>query len=150
MAHVQVQKDLTKIKSKVLFGLTKRQLICFGGGVLVGFPLFFLLKPMAGVSVASIVMIVAMLPFFLLGMYEKNSQPLEVILYDALQTFIIKPKQRPYQTDNFYEILARQDALEREVYNIVHKTNVHKGNRKKEKAVAKAHQSRKKADHRRH
>lgn len=29
MAYVNVPKDLTKIKSKVLFNLTKRQLICF-------------------------------------------------------------------------------------------------------------------------
>lgn len=29
MAYVNVPKDLNKIKSKVLFNLTKRQLICF-------------------------------------------------------------------------------------------------------------------------
>ena len=43
MAYVTVPKDLTKVKSKVLFGLTRRQLICFGAAVLVGVPLFFLL-----------------------------------------------------------------------------------------------------------
>ena len=31
MAYVTVPKDLTHVKSKVLFGLTKRQLVCFGG-----------------------------------------------------------------------------------------------------------------------
>ena len=36
MAYVTVPKDLTKVKSKVVFGLTKRQLICFGGALLVG------------------------------------------------------------------------------------------------------------------
>ena len=30
MAYVTVPKDLTHVKSKVLFGLTKRQLVCFG------------------------------------------------------------------------------------------------------------------------
>ena len=34
MAYVTVPKDLTHVKSKVLFGLTKRQLVCFGGGAL--------------------------------------------------------------------------------------------------------------------
>lgn len=29
MAYVTVPKDLSKIKAKVLFGLTKRQLVCF-------------------------------------------------------------------------------------------------------------------------
>ena len=32
MAYVNVPKDLTKVKTKVLFNLTKRQLICFGSG----------------------------------------------------------------------------------------------------------------------
>ena len=41
MAYVPVPKDLTKVKTKVMFNLTKRQLVCFGGGALVGVPLFF-------------------------------------------------------------------------------------------------------------
>ena len=43
MAYVPVPKDLTRVKTKVMFNLTKRQLICFGAGVLIGAPLFFLL-----------------------------------------------------------------------------------------------------------
>ena len=41
MAYVTVPKDLTKIKSKVMFNLTKRQLICFSAAVAIGLPLFF-------------------------------------------------------------------------------------------------------------
>lgn len=48
MAYVPVPKDLTKVKTKVAFNLTKRQLICFGGGALIGVPLFFLLGPNVG------------------------------------------------------------------------------------------------------
>ena len=44
LAYVTVPKDLSKIKNKVLFGLTKRQLVCFGSAALVGVPLFFLGK----------------------------------------------------------------------------------------------------------
>ena len=32
MAYVPVPKDLTKVKTKVAFNLTKRQLVCFGCG----------------------------------------------------------------------------------------------------------------------
>ena len=32
MAYVSVPKDLTKVKNKVAFNLTKRQLICIGIG----------------------------------------------------------------------------------------------------------------------
>ncbi|EKC76410.1 conserved hypothetical protein, membrane, partial [human gut metagenome] len=62
MAYVNVPKDLTKVKTKVLFNLTKRQLICFGSGALIGVPLFFLLKGSIGTSPAAMVMMVVMIP----------------------------------------------------------------------------------------
>lgn len=34
MPYVPVPKDLTEVKTKVAFNLTKRQLICFGGAAL--------------------------------------------------------------------------------------------------------------------
>lgn len=70
MAYVPVPKDLTKVKTKVAFNLTKRQLVCFGGGALLGVPLFFLLRGSAGNSTAALCMMFVMLPFFLLAMYE--------------------------------------------------------------------------------
>ena len=48
MAYVTVPKDLSKIKTKVAFNLTKRQIVCLGAALLVGLPLFFLLKGSAG------------------------------------------------------------------------------------------------------
>ncbi len=77
MAYVPVPKDLTKVKTKVMFNLTKRQLICFTGGALIGVPL--------------------------------------------LKVAVIRPKQRPYQTNNFYAVLKRQEMLDKEVYDIVHR-----------------------------
>ena len=62
MAYVPVPKDLSKIKTKVAFNLTKRQIICFAVALIVGLPLFFLLKDSAGTSAAAFVMIVVMLP----------------------------------------------------------------------------------------
>lgn len=128
MAYVPVPKDLTKVKTKVMFNLTKRQLICFGSGALIGVPLFFLLKGSAGVSTAAIVMVLAMLPCFLLAMYEKNGQPLEVILNNIIQTVFVRPKQRPYKTDNFYAVLERQANLDKEVQAIVRKEYKEKKN----------------------
>lgn len=119
MAYVTVPKDLTKIKSKVLFGLTKRQLVCFSPAVLIGVPLFFLLKSSAGNSAAAFCMILVMLPFFLLGMYERNGEPLEVIAKHFIRTKFLLPKERPYQTNNFYAALMRQNRLEKEVKTIV-------------------------------
>lgn len=109
------------MKSKLLFGLTKRQLICFGAAALIGEPLFFLLRGKVNSSTATVCMIVAMLPLFLLAMYEKNGQPLEVILRQIIQTVFIRPKERPYMTNNFYAALERQAQAEKEVRAIVRK-----------------------------
>ena len=119
MAYVTVPKDLTKIKTKVLFNLTKRQLVCFGCGALLGVPSFFFLKEPLGTSTATMVMILVMIPALLLAMYEKNGQPLEVILRNMIQVCFIRPKYRPYKTNNFYAVLERQYQLDKEVYHIV-------------------------------
>ncbi len=70
MAYVPVPKDLTKVKTKVMFNLTRRQLVCFTAGALVGVPLFILLREPAGNSMAAMCMMLVMMPFFLLAMYE--------------------------------------------------------------------------------
>ena len=120
MAYVPVPKDLTKIKTKVAFNLTKRQLVCFGGGALIGVPLFFLLKEPVGTSTATMCMVLVMLPCFLLAMYEKNGQPLEKIIGNMLKVSVIRSKERPYRTNNFYAALERQEKLDEEVYHIVY------------------------------
>lgn len=125
MAYVPVPKDLTKVKSKVLFNLTKRQLICFGSGALIGVPLFFLLRSSLGASSAAILMVLSMVPLFVMGLYEKNGRPLEKVLGDVIQTVFLRPKRRPYQTDNLYAVLMRQEQMEREVQKIVRQTKTH-------------------------
>lgn len=122
MAYVNVPKDLTKIKSKVLFNLTKRQLICFGLAAVMGVPLFFLLKGSIGTTAAALVMIFVMLPGFLLGVYEKNGQPLEVVARQMIESCFLRPKVRPYQTNNAYDALVRQYKMEQEVKAIVQKS----------------------------
>ena len=121
MPYVTVPKDVTKVKTKVLFNLTKRQLICFGGGLLIGVPLFFLTRGPLGNTTATMLMIFSMVPAFLLAMYEKNGQHLEVILRNMIRSVFLRPKKRLYKTNNFYAVIERQNNLDKEVYRIVHK-----------------------------
>lgn len=130
MAYVPVPKDLSKVKTKVVFNLTRRQLLCFAAALTVGLPLFFLLKGGAGTSLAAFAMILVMLPCFLFAMYERHGQPLETVLKNIIQTRFIRPKERPYQTNNFYAALERQRDLEKEVAAIV------RGKNKKRKGKA--------------
>ena len=143
MAYVTIPKDLTKVKSKVMFGLTKRQLICFGAAALIGVPLFFLLKTAISSSAATLCMIVVMLPFFLLAMYKRHGQPLEVIAGQIVQAMFIRPKERPYQTNNFYAALERQAQAEKEVKAIVEKAKARAAGTAGGKTHGKAHRRRK-------
>ena len=122
IAYVPVPKDLNAVKTKVMFNLTKRQLICFGSGIAVGLPIFFLCKSAMGNSAAAIIMILIMLPFMLLAMYEKHGQPLEEVIKNIIQVCFIRPKVRPFMTDNFYDILERQSKLDEEVQSIIYGT----------------------------
>ncbi len=96
-AYISVPRDFSKVKSKVAFNLTARQLICFGAAAVVGVPLFFVLRDTAGNSGATLGMMAVMLPMFFLAMYQKNGQPAEKILRYYLQARFVRPKVRPYE-----------------------------------------------------
>lgn len=121
MAYISVPRDLSKIKTKVLFNLTKRQLVCFGLAALIGVPSFFLLKNTVNTSLAALGMMLVMLPLFFLGMYEKDGMPCEVLVKHFIQAKFIRPKTRPYQTNNDYAMLIRQAAAEKEIKQIMQK-----------------------------
>ena len=118
-SYISVPRDLTKVKSKVMFNLTKRQLLCFGAAALLGVPSFFLIKSVAATSVAAICMMVIMMPFFFFAMYEKNGQHLEVILGHFIEAVFIRPKVRPYKTDNLYSALEREKEAKKAIDEIV-------------------------------
>ena len=119
MAYVTVPKDLTHVKSKVLFGLTKRQLVCFGGALLTGGPLYFLTRDYLSNSAAALLMIFAMLPGLLFALFERHGQPLEVVIQQMIQCCFIRPKERPYQTNNAYAALVRQYQMEQDPYVLI-------------------------------
>ena len=103
MAYVSVPKDLTKVKNKVAFNLTRRQLICIGVGAAIGVPFYFLTRSVLGMSNAATIMVLMMLPAFLFAMYENDGQPLEEILMNMIRVKFLRPSVRKYETENYYE-----------------------------------------------
>ena len=110
MAYVPVPKDLSKIKTKLAFNLTKRQLICFSAAASVGLPTYLLTRGALGNSAAMLLMIGLMLPFFFFAMYEKDGLPLEKVLKNIIRTCFLYPRVRPYKTENFYALLSEKEA----------------------------------------
>ena len=107
MPYVNVPKDLTKVKTKVAFNLTKRQLICFGIAAIIGVPIYFLTRGAVGGTVAVLLMIGGMLPMFFFAMYERDGQPAEQIVKHMLR-HRFWPGARPYKTENLYLYLQKE------------------------------------------
>ena len=119
-SYISVPRDLTKVKSKIIFNLTKRQLVCFSLAALVGVPSFFVLKNMTGnISAATLGMMFIAMPFFFFSMYERNGQKPETVLKHIYETKVKRPKVRPYRTDNYYAALKRFADAERDIDNLV-------------------------------
>jgi len=109
MAYVQVPKDLTKVKTKVMLNLTKRQLICFSIAGAIGIPTYLGTRTFAGNTVAVFLMIGLMLPFFFFAMYEKDGQSAEKIFRNFLRVKLWSGI-RPYKTENLYKYLSEQEG----------------------------------------
>lgn len=122
MAHMNITKDLTEVKSKVVFGLTRRQLIFFALAALVAVPTYFLTRNLLGNDVALILLIVTALPFFFFVMYEKNGQPPEKLLKNYIRVRFLTQQARPYRTQNRFAALEQQAYFDEEVKQLVSNT----------------------------
>ena len=109
MPYVNVPNALSKIKTKIAFNLTKRQLICFGIGAAVGIPTYLLTRQATGNTGALFAMLAIMLPAFLLAMYEKDGLPFEKVICNIVRVKFTRPGIRPYRTENIYAPFARKE-----------------------------------------
>lgn len=114
MPYVNVPNDLSKIKTKMAFNLTKRQLVCFGSAAAVGIPSYLLARGSIGNTGAMFAMLVIMLPAFLLAMYEKDGLPFEKVVKNIIRARFTRPGIRPYQTENIYAPFTGRGAVRKE------------------------------------
>lgn len=112
MAYVNVPNDLSRIKTKIAFNLTKRQLICFGVAAVVGVPTYLLTRSAIGNTVGMLVMITLMLPCFFMAMYERDGLPFEKVARNVLRVLFLWNGIRPYRTENFYALFINDGREE--------------------------------------
>lgn len=118
MAYVSVPKDLTKVKNKVAFNLTKRQLICIGIGATMGIPSYFLLRNVMGNSNAATVMVLLMSLKEALEVLEQeesdpeNDEMIEIINSTVGKLQQIEDKYYYYLDLNYYLNNLEDDAYE--------------------------------------
>lgn len=107
MAHyVPIPKDLNEIKEKFIAGFTKRQVICFGIGLVIGAPVFFLTRNAIGMSGAIFAMGACAAPAILCGLYRKNGVFLEKQIR-FMKEYFTRPRKRYYRTTNVFVSFER-------------------------------------------
>jgi hypothetical protein len=113
MFYIPIQKDFSKVKNKIVFGLTKRQIIFFLLGAAVGIPTYILLKKVVSVDIAGVAMITVMLPFFAFALYEKDGEYLEETIKHIIKERYLNPQVRPVVTDPLiYGCMQVSDYIE--------------------------------------
>ena len=77
MAYVPIPKDLNRVKTKVAFNLTKRQLIGFTLAGPVGISVYLFMRKFVPNDIAVIFLIVSTLPIFFITLFEKDGLSFE-------------------------------------------------------------------------
>ena len=99
MPYVNVPNDLSKIKTKMAFNLTKRQLICFGGAAAIGIPSYLLAREPLGNTGA---------------MFLMDGLPFEKVVHNIIRAKFLRPGVRHYQTENIYAPFTGRGAVRKE------------------------------------
>ncbi|HHX70829.1 MAG TPA: PrgI family protein [Gallicola sp.] len=110
MAFVPVPKDLSRVKTKVALNLTKRQLICFSLGGILSIPVYLGTREVLGNELSLMILILIALPFFFLGIFERDGIPLEKYAKYVIRQKFKYPKIRVYKTQNMYKVLGTTEG----------------------------------------
>ena len=75
--YVPIPKDLRKVKTKVAFNLTRRQLIGFTIAGFVGIPIYLFMRQFMPNDIAILFLIISTLPIFFITLFEKDGLTFE-------------------------------------------------------------------------
>lgn len=93
---VSIPKELKTIKSKLFFGLTKRQLIGFSIALAIGLPVFFLLKSFS-LDVALYGLFFTACPAIFATIFTKDGMPAETWIKLYLEYKYMNPQKRYFK-----------------------------------------------------
>lgn len=122
MAYVNMTKDFSEVRKTIPgLNLTKRQIIGFVTGVVVGMPVFLVMRFALGLDILASVMglSIAAAPVVICILYKKNGMGMEKYLWYFYETHFIRNTDRPYVTNNLYILQEEEERLQKEVERIV-------------------------------
>lgn len=103
---VQIPEDIYCYEHKVWGNFTKRQLICGGIALVIIFPVFLgIFWSTGSPRIASLFSIISSLPVLLCGIWKKDGQYLDKIIWYRYRQRIKFPCKRKFVMSNLYEII---------------------------------------------
>ena len=76
-------------------------------------------------------MVVLMLPFVFLAIYEKDGQPAEKYIGHVVRSMILRDRVRPYRTSNLYAVIQQEIKEQEELHEQQQKKTAAPHDRKK-------------------
>jgi hypothetical protein len=107
---VPIPKELKTIKSKLFFGLTKRQLIGFGIALCLGLPVFFMLKSFS-LDLAMYGLFLTAVPIIFGTIFIKDGMPAEAWLKVFIEYKYLNPQKRYFRVSKRNKELAEERNL---------------------------------------
>lgn len=104
---VDIPKELKFIKSKLLFGLTKRQLIGFTMAIVISFPIFWLVKDYS-LDLAMYATCFAAFPFLFGTLYKKHNMVAETWIRLYLENKLLFHYKRRYKMTKKNKAIANK------------------------------------------
>lgn len=120
MAFVTLTRDFSQIKKPLPgINLERRQLVSLLIGASMGIPAYFIIKPHVDTTIATVVVGLIMFPIYYVFNHKKDGLYMEKHLKYYYETHHVRNTDRPYVSENYYDLLTREAELKREVERIV-------------------------------
>lgn len=104
---VSIPKELKNIKAKLIFGLTKRQLIGFSIALGIALPVYFFLKNISS-DLAMYGIFFTAFPILFGTLYTKNGMPAEVWVKLYIEYHHLNPQKRYFKVSERNKKLAEE------------------------------------------
>ncbi len=107
--EIKMNKDISKYKETLFFGLTVRQFFCSAAAILMAVGSYLIFLPFLGKELMSWLCILCAMPFAIAGFFHFNGLTLERFLWEWFKTCVLYPRERGWQSTNaYYEALRTE------------------------------------------
>ncbi|MCM1388119.1 MAG: PrgI family protein [Bacillus sp. (in: Bacteria)] len=129
MAYVNMTKDFSNVKMNIPgLRVTKRQVIAILSAACIGLPVFYIMRYKLNMNVTNAIfgIMFSGFPAAFIILYKKDGLGMEKHIKYFYETHFVRNTERPYRTDNLYDLMQEEEKLKKEVERIVFKGKTQK------------------------